>query len=216
MSDRSFHTFKALVFDLDGTLVDSEALVAEVMKEWCKENDIEYSTAKSSAFTSRAIDTIAVIAPHLDAAAESMKIELREADASADMEPISGALDFVSKLPTDRWAVATSSTVESATAKLAGSGFPSPEILIASASVENGKPHPEPYLLATSRLGFPPDQCLAFEDSATGIQSAVNAGCSVIVVGKESSIESPQIIASIESFDELELEITDKSLGVTI
>ncbi|MDF1657880.1 MAG: HAD-IA family hydrolase [Verrucomicrobiales bacterium] len=205
------YQFKAFIFDLDGTLVDSAAIVEFVMRRWCRENEIEYALLEGSSRSSRTEDTVRSLAPHLDCKREAEEIEAIEREELKNLKEIEGALAFLKRLPKDQWAVATSSDSLTAKAKLKATGMPLPSVLIGGDQVEQGKPHPEAYLSATKRLKRLPADCLAFEDSETGISSALAAGCSVMVVGAQSTKSNPQIIGSIRDFEGIDFEIGQSS-----
>lgn len=88
-------------------------------------------------------------------------------------------------LPADRWALVTSASKRVARGRLRDAGLPQPELMIGGDDVVRGKPDPEPYLLAASRLGLDPADCLVFEDAQAGIESALQAGCQVVQIGGE-------------------------------
>ena len=173
--------FKAFIFDLDGTLVDSAAIVERVMRQWCLENGIAYEDVQKSSRSSRTEDTVREIAPHLDAKREGEKVEEAERAALSGLVEVRGAADLLSRLPDERWAVATSSEYATAQAKLTAAGLPVPDVLIGADQVQHGKPHPEAYFSAASGLGFAPADCPVFEDSDTGVKSALSAGCGDIL-----------------------------------
>ena len=203
--------FKAIIFDLDGTLVDSAAIVELVMRRWCQENEIEYNLLKESSRSSRTEDTVRRAAPHLDSQREAEKIEATEREELVALQEIRGAANFLKLIPRKQWALATSSDSKTARAKLRATGLLVPKVLIGSDNVENGKPHPEAYLSAAKNLGVLTRDCLVFEDSNTGVSSAVAAGCSVVVVGAGHVDSGPQIIGRIVDFEEIDLIIGENS-----
>ncbi len=197
--------FEAFIFDLDGTLVDSNGIVERVMKAWCQENGVSYSEIKDSNHGSRSVDTVAAVAPHLDAKKAAEEIEAGERAGLADLKEIEGARDFLSQIPQGRWGIATSSYLLTARAKLSAAGIPVPSVLVAADGVREGKPHPEAYLKALVELGCRPEDCLVFEDSGTGVRSALNAGCRVFVIGSSAVVDDPRIVGQGEDFSEVQL-----------
>ncbi|WP_339145123.1 HAD family hydrolase [Pseudoalteromonas galatheae] len=101
--------------------------------------------------------------------------------------------------------VATSANRHNAIARLTTAGLSIPEILITADDVGQGKPHPEPFLLAAKRLGVATSKCLAFEDSDQGVRSALNAGCEVVVVNRFCTIQHDHIVARINHYKDIYL-----------
>ena len=210
-------SFKAFIFDLDGTLVDSEAIVDRVMKEWCHRNDISFSSLSGSNHSARTEDTVTAAASHLNAKNEAERIEAMERDALQDLQEIRGACNFLNQLSPAQWGVATSSSASTAKAKLSAAKMPISNVLISADTVNNGKPHPEAYIEASKELGVEPQQCLAFEDSTTGAESALTAGCSVLLIGTRCQTVNSKIIGRIDSFSELDLlTFEDSSMAIQI
>lgn len=172
----------AILFDLDGVLVDSTRSVARQWAIWAAEHNIPAEEAVRIAHGRRTLETIRLLAPHLDAEAETLSLEAREADDTDGVGRIRGALEVISSLPAQRWAVVTSGTRYLATRRLATNGLPAPAVFVTADEVSQGKPHPEPYLKGAELLGVPPQECLVFEDAPAGIESAHAAGMAAVAL----------------------------------
>ena len=172
----------AILFDLDGVLVDSTASVARLWELWAREHNVPVEEAVRVAHGRRTLETIQILAPHLDAEAETVRLEAREADDPGAMQRVNGALELLSSLPADGWAVVTSGTRYLATRRLQHNGLPAPAVFVTADEVSNGKPHPEPYLKGAELLGVPPCQCLVFEDAPAGIEAARAAGMTAVAL----------------------------------
>ncbi len=181
LSQRKFHC-AAILFDLDGVLVDSTHSVARFWKQWAAEHNVSPEEAVRVAHGRRTLETVRLLAPHLDAEAETLRIEAIEADDSSSLERVKGALELLSSLPAGRWAVVTSGTRYLATRRLANNGLPQPLAFVTADEVSQGKPHPEPYLKGAELLRLPPQECLVFEDAPAGIESAHAAGMTAIAL----------------------------------
>lgn len=172
----------AILFDLDGVLVDSTASVARFWALWAAEHNVSPEEAVRVAHGRRTLETIRLLAPHLDAEAETVRLERREANDTDGVGRVHGALELLSTLPAQRWAVVTSGTRYLATRRLATNGLPAPAVFVTADEVTLGKPHPEPYLKGAELLGLSPQDCLVFEDAPAGIEAARAAGMSAIGV----------------------------------
>ena len=172
-------TCSAILFDLDGVLLDSTRVVAEQYTRWARENDLDPEYVMEAAHGVRTVEVIRRVAPHLDAVAETKKIEDREAAAEGIVQ-IPGALALLNSIPRGRWAVVTSGTRFLAVNRMQKFGIPVPDIMVTADDVSNGKPDPEPYRRGAELLQTDPAQCVVFEDAPAGIRSAQGAGMKVI------------------------------------
>jgi sugar-phosphatase len=172
----------ALLFDLDGVLLDSTECIRNTWKRWGEKRGIPLETIMTVAHGRRAVETIHLVAPHLNAEEEAKPLSEWEAVSTEGVYIIEGALPLVSALPIDGWAVVTSGTNGIALARMRCTGLPIPDIMITADDVINGKPHPEPYLAASRRMNIPPERCVVIEDSPAGIQAAHKAGMRAIGV----------------------------------
>ena len=170
----------AILFDLDGVLVDSTRSVERQWRAWALEQGLNGDQVANVSHGVRAIEVIRAVAPHLDAEAEVRKLESREANDRDGVAVMPGAIDLVRSIPDGRWCVVTSGTRHLATARLQLAGIPLPRVLITADDVTHGKPHPEPYLKGAQLLGVEPAECLVIEDAPAGIQSARTGGMKAI------------------------------------
>src|SRR3984893_1852762 len=170
----------AILFDLDGVLVDSTRAVDREWREWARRKGVDGNAVMAIAHGVRTIEVIRRVAPHLDADAEAWEIENEEASDQQGVRVMPGAVALVNSIPEGRWGVVTSGTRLLARARLSFCGLPVPKVLVTADDVEHGKPHPEPYLKGAAKLGFKPADCLVIEDAPAGIRAARAAGMKVI------------------------------------
>jgi sugar-phosphatase len=171
---------RALLFDMDGVLIDSTAAVARVWKRWASEHGFDPETVASRAQGRPSITTIRELLPHADHLAENREVERREMEDLAGVTACPGAREMLSLLPTDLWALVTSSTKPLAEVRLRAAGLPIPKLFVTGSDVVNGKPHPEPFLKGAALVGFPPEQCIVVEDTPAGIRAGKLAGARVL------------------------------------
>lgn len=178
---RSFEC-EAILFDLDGVLVDSTPTVENTWHKWAATNDMDPNYILEMAHGRRAVETIQLIAPELDAEAEAKELERIEMEDLESVREIAGAQALLSSLPLGRWAVVTSGTRLLATGRIEHTGLPLPNILVTAEDVTNGKPNSEAYLKGAQHIDFSPEQCLVIEDAPSGISAATSAGMVVVAV----------------------------------
>ena len=169
----------AILFDLDGVLLDSTRVVAEQYSRWALENGLDPAEVMKAAHGVRTLEVVQRVAPHLDAVAETRKIEDREAVADG-IVAIPGAVALLNTIPRGRWCVVTSGTRYLATTRMRRFGIPVPDILVTADDVRRGKPDPEPYRRGAELLKASPADCVVIEDAPAGIRSARSAGMKVI------------------------------------
>ena len=172
----------AVLFDLDGVLVDSTRSVERQWRIWARERGIDEDKVAAVAHGVRAVEVIRKIAPQLDAEAEVPKLESREAADHDSVAVMPGAAELVRAIPDGRWCVVTSGARHLASARLQLAGIPVPKVMVTADDVVDGKPHPEPYLKGAKLLGMNPAECLVIEDAPAGIQSAHAGGMKVIAL----------------------------------
>ena len=171
---------RALLFDMDGVLINSTPAVARVWRGWAIEHGFNPEEVVARAHGRPSLTTVREFLPNADHETENREVERREIEDVAGVVPLPGALDLLASLPQNRWTVVTSSTRALAEVRLRAAGLPIPRHLITSTDVAHGKPHPEPYLKAPAILGCLASECIVVEDVPAGIQSGKAAGARVI------------------------------------
>ena len=170
----------AVLFDMDGTLVDSTAVVERVWAQWAARHGIDLAAILAVAHGRPTIDTLRIVAPHLARADEAARIDAEEALDTNGLQPVPGASELLASMPTERWAVVTSADRQLAMSRLTAAGLPVPEVLVTVEDVERGKPDPAAYLHAARRLLAHPERSVVLEDTPVGIQAGRAAGATVI------------------------------------
>jgi sugar-phosphatase len=190
---------RAVLFDLDGVLVDSTAYVEGQWRRWAKAKGLPVEPFLRVCHGRRALETIQLAAPHLDAVAEVAAFVPEQDIAGAGLQPVTGAARLLQTLPAGSWAVATSGPRAVATERLRNAGLPLPVVLVCAEDVPHGKPSPDVYLMAAAGLGVSPADCVVVEDAPAGIQAARAAGMSVVALTTTHPIESLSADAATSS-----------------
>jgi sugar-phosphatase len=165
----TFHC-SAILFDLDGVLIDSTTTIARRWSMWAERQGLDPRKVMEVVHGRRTVEVIALVASHLDAAAETIAIEQSVNDDADPAMP--GALDLLQSLPAGSWCVVTSGTRNLAMARMRLAALPLPLVMVAADDVKKGKPDPEPYLKGAESLGFAASQCIVIEDALAGVRAA--------------------------------------------
>ena len=173
---------KALLFDLDGVLIDSTPAVTRVWAQWALEQGFDPEKTVREAHGRPSLETIRQLLPQADHMALNREVERREIADLDGVVPLPGALALLASLPSSRWAIVTSCTRELARVRISAAGLPAPPAIVTSNDIANGKPHPEPYLKGAQVLRFSPNECVVVEDVPAGIRAGKAAGCRVIAL----------------------------------
>jgi sugar-phosphatase len=172
----------ALLFDLDGVLIDSTPAVARVWSQWAVEHGFDPTDVVARAHGRPSLTTVRELLPHADHEAENREVERREIADLAGVVPLPGAMELLASLPANRWTIVTSCTRALAVVRIQAAGLPLPQKFITSNDIVQGKPHPDPYLKGAAVLGFPPAECVVLEDAPAGIRAGKAAGAKVIAL----------------------------------
>ena len=178
---RSFRC-RAILFDLDGVLVDSAERVEKTWRKWATRHRLDPEHVIAMAHGRRTIETVRLVAPELSIDAELHALEASEATNPEGVYEIAGARELLQRLPASRWAVVTSGIRAVAEFRLRYTGLPLPAVMICADEITHGKPDPEGYLTAAARLGYSPADCIVIEDAPAGIESAQAAGMRAIAI----------------------------------
>ena len=176
-------TYAAFLFDMDGTILNSIAAAERVWGRWAAAMGLDVEKFLPTMHGKRGIDTISGLnLPGIDPVAEAELVLRGEIEDVDGVVPIPGAVEFLSALPPERWAIVTSSPIELAKRRLGAAGIPEPRYMVTAEDVTVGKPNPQGYILGSERLGVSPSDVLVFEDVLAGIQAGEAAGADVMVI----------------------------------
>jgi sugar-phosphatase len=211
----------ALLFDLDGVLINSTPAVARVWRQWAIEHGFNPEEVVARAHGRPSLTTVREYLPNADHDAENREVERREIEDLEGVIPLPGALDLLASLPADRWTIVTSCTRPLAEVRIRAAGLPLPKQMITSNDIRHGKPHPEPYLKGAALLGFPPTECVVCEDVPAGVCAGKAAGAKVIAfkttvaeselreAGADWILKNCADIRLLESSGDLKLALSD-------
>jgi mannitol-1-/sugar-/sorbitol-6-phosphatase len=173
---------EAVLFDIDGTLVDSTAVVERTWRMWAERYCIGVSEILRVCHGRRTEDIVAMFLPDDQRAAAVAELEQLELDDLAGIIALPGTKSLLLLLAPDRWAAVTSGSHALMRARLAAAGLPVPAVLVAAEDVTQGKPDPEGYLQAAAELGKDIRNCLVVEDTPAGIEAGRASGAHVLAV----------------------------------
>ena len=177
------NTYRAFLFDMDGTLLNSIAAAERIWTRWALRHGVDVATFLPTIHGVRAVDTIArQHLPGVDAEAEARQITREEIEDVEGVVGVAGAQALLQSLPPEQWAIVTSAPMALALRRMEAAGIPRPRVMVTAEDVSDGKPNPACYRLAAERLQVAPQACLVFEDAHAGIQAGEAAGADVLVV----------------------------------
>lgn len=180
---------RAILFDMDGTLVDSTGCVEETWRAWGTRHGLDLAQLIEIGHGRQNPEVIRIVAPHLETPEELAALERAEEDCREGLRAIPGAAALLATLPASRWAVVTSAWRKLAEIRLACAGLPLPGTLITADDVSASKPDPAGYLMAARVLGLAPADCVVVEDAPAGVAAGLAAGMRVIGITTTSPRE---------------------------
>ncbi|PPH90599.1 HAD-IA family hydrolase [Rathayibacter sp. AY1D5] len=207
---------RATLFDMDGTLVDSTAVVETIWGAFAERFGLDHDAVLGAVHGVRAADSVRRFAPAgSDVDAIVAELDAYELEHTEGTVEIPGATAFLASLPRERVALVTSASPALAAARLAAAGVPSPDTVVTAHDVANGKPAPDGYLAAAALLGVSPEDALVFEDAEAGIRAGLDAGMRVIVVGSHESA-STRGLPRIAHYSDAHAALEGDELVVTL
>lgn len=187
----------ALLFDMDGVLVDSTPAVARVWSAWAVKHGFDPKQVVQHAHGRPSLVSIQELLPRASPEAhlaEDLRMQQAEIADIADVVALPGAAQLLGQLPADSFAVVTSAVRELAEVRLRAAGLLHfVRHMVTASDIQHGKPDPEPYLKGAAALGIPPARCIVVEDAPSGVRSGKAAGCRVLAVRTTS--HDPELLA---------------------
>jgi sugar-phosphatase len=208
---------EAILFDLDGVLVNSAECVERTWRGWAARHGLDAEKVIAFAHGRRTVETIKLVAPELSAGAEVAELEAKEAMTSEGIYEVPGARELLESLPRERWAVVTSGVRAVADFRISYTRLPAPTVMICADDISRGKPDPEGYLTAANHLGFANKDCVVIEDAPAGIEAAHNGGMRVIAIASTYPADRlREADAVIERLADLTIEREGAQILITV
>ncbi|MGW3627004.1 HAD-IA family hydrolase [Streptomyces sp. NPDC000880] len=189
-------TARALLLDMDGTIVNSDAVVERCWRAWAAEHGLDPDEALKVVHGRQGYATMAALLPNRPMEQNYAENRVLLAQETADTEgvvPVAGAPAFMAAIAGLPHALVTSADEALAQARMTAAGLPMPRTRVTAERVGASKPDPEGFLKGAAELGFAPADCVAFEDSEAGIEAARSAGMRVVGVGPRASALAPDV-----------------------
>lgn len=207
---------KRILFDIDGTLIDSTETVERSWDIWATEYGVDHHEVLKVCHGRRTEDTVArFVAPQHRIAATARQLALQEQADLAGVAALPGARRLLAALPPSHWAAVTSGPRSLMAARLVAAGLPEPQLLIGAEDVSIGKPNPESYLKAAAGLGFQAQQCLVVEDAPAGVGAGRAAGAQVLaLMTTHDAAELADADLVVADLSCVRVEVTDEGVAL--
>jgi sugar-phosphatase len=190
-------TARALLLDMDGTLVNSDVVVERCWRRWASRHGLDGDEVMKVVHGRQGYASMALLLPDRPMEQNLADNARMLAEETADMEgvvEIAGASEFLASLAGVPHALVTSADVALSAARMAAAGLRLPDIRITAESVGASKPDPEGFLKGAAELGLAPEDCVVFEDSGAGIAAGRAAGMRVVGVGPRADFYDPDVV----------------------
>ncbi|MFI6803699.1 HAD-IA family hydrolase [Streptomyces luteogriseus] len=190
-------TARALLLDMDGTLVNSDASVERVWRRWAARHGLDGDEVMKVVHGRQGYASMALLLPERPMEqnhADNARMLADETSDTHGVVAIPGAPEFLASLRGLPHALVTSADVPLSTARMAAAGLDLPEVRVTAESVGASKPDPEGFLKGAAELGITPADCVVFEDSGAGIAAGRAAGMTVVGIGPRAAIHEPDVV----------------------
>ena len=207
----------AVLLDMDGTLVDSTAVVERLWREWSDSHGVDPARTLAIVHGRQGKDSMALLLPdrpHEVNIAENEQLLARETVELDGVVEIPGADALLAQLAGLRHALVTSATRQLAEARMGAAGVRMPPVVVTAEDVTFGKPDPEVFLAAARLLRVDPAACVVIEDSENGIAAGLAAGMRVIGVGPHAAAHGPTW--AVDSVADIQAEAAGTDIRLTL
>ncbi|MFJ9746270.1 HAD family hydrolase [Streptomyces chartreusis] len=192
-------TARALLLDMDGTIVNSDAVVERIWRRWAERHGLDGDEVMKVVHGRQGYASMALLLPDRPMEQNHADNARMLAEETADVDgvvPIPGAPEFLASLRGLPHALVTSADVALSTARMAAAGLELPDVRVTAESVGASKPDPEGFLKGAAELGVAPADCVVFEDSGAGIEAGRSAGMRVVGVGARAGFHGPDVLVT--------------------
>jgi mannitol-1-/sugar-/sorbitol-6-phosphatase len=218
---------RAVLFDMDGTLVDSTQIVELAWRGWAVRHNIPFEDVLSFSHGRPTIATLERFLPGQDHSEELEALSRFEEAHTEGILAVPGAAEVLHTLQKQNypWAIVTSAWRKLAEIRIIAAGLPLPQVIVPADEIRNGKPDPEGFLRAAEQLGVAPEDCLVFEDTRPGIDAGLSAGMKVVGLLTTFSARELRHQPLIGDFRDVairhegefvEIELNDRSQGAVV
>jgi sugar-phosphatase len=207
---------KAVLFDMDGTLVDSTHMVELVWGWWAERHHLTLQSVLSFSHGRPTIATMEHFFPARDHTEELNELEHYTESLLEGIVAVPGAAKVVHALQNHPWGIVTSAWRALAVSRITAAGLPLPKVIVPIDEIRNGKPEPEGFLHAAERLGVQPQECLVFEDTRPGIEAGLNAGMQVVGLLTTVPAEQLRHRPLIQDFRDVTIQFDGEMLKVEL
>ncbi|MFF9864105.1 HAD-IA family hydrolase [Streptomyces sp. NPDC013953] len=189
-------TTRALLLDMDGTLVNSDAVVERCWRRWAVRHGLDPAEVLQVVHGRQGYATMALLLPERPMEQNHADNRVLLAEETADLDgvvPIGGAPAFMAAIAALPHALVTSADAALARARMDAAGLRMPQVRVTAECVGASKPDPEGFLKGAAELGVDPAECVVFEDSEAGIRAGRAAGMRVVGVGPRAAAFAPDV-----------------------